>query len=171
MWKASLDEAVGGHVAVKVFNQSTRSFFNNERDIYSLPFMDHANIAAFVGHQEFHSSAGPVQYRLILEYAPYGSLQVRSVDTFPPPHPLKDLKRTSKEPRKNPESLVNERINNRLKRCLRVFDYCHHLIIVNGFVLSGLSTSEQHRLGDAVPDGSLGGSRNGSPPRRRLSRR
>lgn len=76
MWKASLDEAVGGHVAVKVFNQSTRNFFNNERDIYTLPFMDHANIVGFIGHQEFHSSAGPVQYRLILEYAPYGSLQV-----------------------------------------------------------------------------------------------
>ena len=77
VWKASLDEVVGGHVAVKVFNPSTRNFFNNERDIYSLPFMDHANIVGFVGHQEFHSSAGPVQYRLILEYAPYGSLQVR----------------------------------------------------------------------------------------------
>jgi len=75
VWKASLDEVVGGHVAVKVFNPSTRNFFNNERDIYSLPFMDHANIVGFVGHQEFHSSAGPVQYRLILEYAPYGSLQ------------------------------------------------------------------------------------------------
>lgn len=93
----------------------------------------------------------------------------RCVASIHSPHPTPS--RTSKEPRKNPESLVNERINNRLKRCLRVFDYCHHLIIVNGFVLSGLSTSEQHRLGDAVPDGSLGGSRNGSPPRRRLSRR
>ena len=34
--------------------------------------------------------------------------------------------------------------------------------------VKGFPTSEQHRLGNAVPNGSLGGSRIGPPPRRLL---
>lgn len=62
VWKGYFS---GKQVAVKVFTASSKCFFENERDIYSLPFMDHPNLISYLGYQEFSNIAGHVEYRLV----------------------------------------------------------------------------------------------------------
>ena len=74
MWKASLGDS---HVAVKIFGPSSRSYYYNEVELYSLAYLQHPNIVGFLGCQEVLSVDGQAECRLILEYAPFGCLQVR----------------------------------------------------------------------------------------------
>ena len=77
VWKASLADSEV--VAVKVFSAASRCYYYSEREIYSLPLLQHPNIAAFLGCDQVSSSDGRdgvgLEYRLILEYAPFGCLQ------------------------------------------------------------------------------------------------
>lgn len=72
VWKASLGDS---HVAVKIFGPSSRSYYYNEVELYSLAYLQHPNIVGFLGCQEVLSVDGQAECRLILEYAPFGCLQ------------------------------------------------------------------------------------------------
>ncbi|XP_069052428.1 bone morphogenetic protein receptor type-2 isoform X1 [Lepisosteus oculatus] len=71
VFKGSLDERP---VAVKVFNYTNRQNFVNERNIYRLPLMEHDNIAHFIVGDERLTTEGRMEYLLVMEYYPHGSL-------------------------------------------------------------------------------------------------
>ncbi|MBN3303319.1 BMPR2 protein, partial [Amia calva] len=71
VYKGCLDERP---VAVKVFNYTNRQNFVNERNIYRLPLMEHDNIAHFTVGDERLTSDGRMEYLLVMEYYPHGSL-------------------------------------------------------------------------------------------------
>ncbi|XP_078536362.1 bone morphogenetic protein receptor type-2 isoform X3 [Lissotriton helveticus] len=71
VYKGSLDERP---VAVKVFSYSNRQNFINERNIYRTPLMDHGNIAHFIVGDERLTADGRMEYLLVMEYYPIGSL-------------------------------------------------------------------------------------------------
>uniref|UniRef100_H3B5H4 receptor protein serine/threonine kinase n=1 Tax=Latimeria chalumnae TaxID=7897 RepID=H3B5H4_LATCH len=71
VYKGSLDERP---VAVKVFSYSNRQNFVNEKSIYRLPLMDHDNIARFMVGDERFTADGRMEYVLVMEYYPHGSL-------------------------------------------------------------------------------------------------
>ncbi|XP_034780180.2 bone morphogenetic protein receptor type-2-like [Acipenser ruthenus] len=71
VYKGSLDERP---VGVKVFNYSNRQNFINERNIYRLPLMEHDNIARFIVGDERLTAEGRMEYLLVMEYYPHGSL-------------------------------------------------------------------------------------------------
>nr|XP_006816222.1 PREDICTED: uncharacterized protein LOC102810094 [Saccoglossus kowalevskii] len=57
VWKGSLNESP---VAVKVFQAPYRQYFLNEREIYSLPFMDHNHLLRMIGAEEQY--VGTIRY-------------------------------------------------------------------------------------------------------------
>ncbi|KAL1021695.1 hypothetical protein UPYG_G00016740 [Umbra pygmaea] len=67
----SLDER---HVAVKVFSSANRQNFLNECSIYRLPLLEHDNIARFITADERLGADGRVEYLLVMDYYPHGSL-------------------------------------------------------------------------------------------------
>ncbi|XP_031674250.1 bone morphogenetic protein receptor type-2-like [Oncorhynchus kisutch] len=67
----SLDER---QVAVKVFSSANRQNFLNECSIYCLPLLEHDNIAHFIAADERLGAEGRVEYLLVMEYYPHGSL-------------------------------------------------------------------------------------------------
>ncbi|XP_028925632.1 bone morphogenetic protein receptor type-2 isoform X1 [Ornithorhynchus anatinus] len=71
VYKGSLDERP---VAVKVFSFANRQNFINERNIYRVPLMDHDNIARFIVGDERFTSDARMEYLLVMEYYPNGSL-------------------------------------------------------------------------------------------------
>ncbi|XP_061463950.1 bone morphogenetic protein receptor type-2 isoform X1 [Rhineura floridana] len=71
VYKGSLDERP---VAVKVFSFSNRQNFINERNIYRIPLMNHDNIAHFIVGDERFTADGRMEYLLVMEYYPNGSL-------------------------------------------------------------------------------------------------
>ncbi|XP_035248408.1 bone morphogenetic protein receptor type-2-like [Anguilla anguilla] len=71
VYKGSLDERP---VAVKVFTYANRQNFVNERAIYRLPLLEHDNIARFIVGDERVTSDGRMEYLLVMEYYPHGSL-------------------------------------------------------------------------------------------------
>ncbi|XP_039613737.1 bone morphogenetic protein receptor type-2-like isoform X1 [Polypterus senegalus] len=71
VYKGSLDERT---VAVKVFNYTNRQNFINERSIYRLPLMEHDNIARFIVGDERLTTDSRMEYLLVMEYYPHGSL-------------------------------------------------------------------------------------------------
>ncbi|XP_015270116.1 PREDICTED: bone morphogenetic protein receptor type-2 [Gekko japonicus] len=71
VYKGSLDERP---VAVKVFSFTNRQNFINERNIYRLPLMEHDNIARFIVGDERFTTEGRIEYLLVMEYYPNGSL-------------------------------------------------------------------------------------------------
>ncbi|MGH0149935.1 UNVERIFIED_CONTAM: hypothetical protein FKN15_016218 [Acipenser sinensis] len=71
VYKGSLDERP---VGVKVFNYTNRQNFINERNIYRLPLMEHDNIARFIVGDERLTAEGRMEYLLVMEYYPHGSL-------------------------------------------------------------------------------------------------
>ncbi|XP_043931029.1 bone morphogenetic protein receptor type-2 [Protopterus annectens] len=71
VYKGSLDER---SVAVKVFSSANRQMFINERNIYRLPLMEHDNIARFIVSDERCIAEGRMEYLLVMEYYPHGSL-------------------------------------------------------------------------------------------------
>nr|XP_023695777.1 bone morphogenetic protein receptor type-2 [Paramormyrops kingsleyae] len=71
VYKGSLDEHP---VAVKVFTYANRQNFVNERTIYRLPLMEQDNIARFIVADERLTTDGRMEYLLVMEYYPHGSL-------------------------------------------------------------------------------------------------
>ncbi|XP_023478182.1 bone morphogenetic protein receptor type-2 [Equus asinus] len=71
VYKGSLDERP---VAVKVFSFANRQNFINEKNIYRVPLMEHDNIAHFVVGDERVTADGRMEYLLVMEYYPNGSL-------------------------------------------------------------------------------------------------
>uniref|UniRef100_A0A673X0K6 Bone morphogenetic protein receptor type-2 n=1 Tax=Salmo trutta TaxID=8032 RepID=A0A673X0K6_SALTR len=71
VYKGSLDERP---VAVKVFTYQNRQNFVNERAIYRVPLLEHDNIARFIVGDERLTADGRVEYLLVMEYYPHGSL-------------------------------------------------------------------------------------------------
>ncbi|XP_030641787.1 bone morphogenetic protein receptor type-2 isoform X2 [Chanos chanos] len=71
VYKGSLDERP---VAVKVFSYANRQNFVNERAIYRIPLMEHENIARFIVGDERLTADGRMEYLLVMEYYPHGSL-------------------------------------------------------------------------------------------------
>lgn len=71
VYKGSLDERP---VAVKVFTYANRQNFVNERSIYRTPLLEHENIARFIVGDERLTADGRMEYLLVMEYYPHGSL-------------------------------------------------------------------------------------------------
>uniref|UniRef100_A0A8C9WFQ9 receptor protein serine/threonine kinase n=1 Tax=Scleropages formosus TaxID=113540 RepID=A0A8C9WFQ9_SCLFO len=71
VYKGSLDERP---VAVKVFCYTNCQNFLNERSIYRLPLLEHDNIAHFITGDERLTADGRMEYILVMEYYPHGSL-------------------------------------------------------------------------------------------------
>lgn len=71
VWKGSLNEQ---DVAVKIYAPPYRQYYYNEKYIYSLPHMEHDNIMKFFGGEERILQDGNVQYLLVLQYVPEGTL-------------------------------------------------------------------------------------------------
>lgn len=77
VWRAVLDGH--GSVCVKVFNasQSQHALFLNEREIYSLPLMQHEAVVRCLAAEERRAGGGgtlSAQYVIVMEYHPLGSL-------------------------------------------------------------------------------------------------
>ncbi|KAH9506676.1 Activin receptor type-2A [Dermatophagoides farinae] len=69
-------QAVDGHnrqVAVKVFSMQDRSSWQIEKDVYSLPQMEHDNILKYLGAERKGEGLG-LEFWIITEYHPNGSL-------------------------------------------------------------------------------------------------
>ncbi|KAG8432704.1 hypothetical protein GDO86_017086 [Hymenochirus boettgeri] len=71
VYKGSLNEHP---VAVKVFSFNNRQNYINERSIYRTPLLEHDNIAHFIAADERVTSDGRLEYLLVMEYYPNGSL-------------------------------------------------------------------------------------------------
>lgn len=71
VYKGSLDERP---VAVKVFSYAHRQNFVNERAIYRIPLLEHDNIARFIVGDERLTTDSRMEYLLVMEYYPHGSL-------------------------------------------------------------------------------------------------
>lgn len=71
VWRGHLGEIP---VAVKVFSQNHKHLYQNEKYIYSLPFIEHENLLKFYGTDERQSMEGFWQYMIVLSYVPKGSL-------------------------------------------------------------------------------------------------
>ena len=61
VWKGHLTN--GRQIAVKIFDASSKFFYENERDIDSLPQMKHSNIVEFLGYEELSNSDSQIDYR------------------------------------------------------------------------------------------------------------
>ncbi|KAG7201570.1 hypothetical protein KM043_004316 [Ampulex compressa] len=71
VWQGSMGDQ---DVAVKIFPSHYRNYFQNERDTYCLPFMEHASLLSYYGVDERVSMEGSVEYLLVLSFAPGGTL-------------------------------------------------------------------------------------------------
>ncbi|XP_061181387.1 uncharacterized protein LOC133189957 [Saccostrea echinata] len=71
VWKGQLGEVP---VAVKVFSQNHKHLYQNEKYIYSLPFIEQENLLKFYGTDERQNMEGFWQYMIVLSYVPRGSL-------------------------------------------------------------------------------------------------
>uniref|UniRef100_A0A6Q2YWD3 receptor protein serine/threonine kinase n=1 Tax=Esox lucius TaxID=8010 RepID=A0A6Q2YWD3_ESOLU len=71
VFSGSLDER---QVAVKVFSSANRQNFLNECSIYRLPLLEHDNIAPFIAADERLGAEGRMEYLLVMDYYPHGSL-------------------------------------------------------------------------------------------------
>ncbi|XP_068084117.1 bone morphogenetic protein receptor type-2 [Anabrus simplex] len=72
VWKGSLHDQ---DVAVKIFPSHHRNYFLNERDIYTLPFMECPALLTYFGCDERMGLEGCPEYLLVLSYAPNGCLR------------------------------------------------------------------------------------------------
>lgn len=74
VWRGTLFDT---EVAVKVFNHQHRQYYLNERDIYTLPFMDHPCLMKFIGADEKPSGPDGLtqEYYIVMAHAPLGCLQ------------------------------------------------------------------------------------------------
>ncbi|XP_014245499.1 bone morphogenetic protein receptor type-2 [Cimex lectularius] len=65
----------GQQVAVKMFPMHYSQYFYNEKDIYTLPFMEHSSLLKYLGSDEFPNKNGLNSLALVLSYCPLGTLQ------------------------------------------------------------------------------------------------
>ncbi|XP_077993218.1 uncharacterized protein LOC144447189 [Glandiceps talaboti] len=72
VWKGSLNDRT---VAVKVFQGPFKPYYLNEKEIYSLPYMDHDNVLHMIGAEERITVDGLREYLLVVHYMQHGSLQ------------------------------------------------------------------------------------------------
>lgn len=59
---------------MKIYTQHYREYYNNERTLYRLPFMDHDGIVKFYGADERITQDGSPQLMIVMSYVPLGSL-------------------------------------------------------------------------------------------------
>lgn len=71
VWQGSMGDQ---DVAVKIFPSHYRNYFQNERDTYCLPFMEHPSLLNYYGVDERISMEGSTEYLLVLSFAPGGTL-------------------------------------------------------------------------------------------------
>ncbi len=71
VWQGQLGDT---DVAVKLFTQQQRQYYQNEREIYQLPHMEHISLLNFYGSEERLTVDGVAEYLLVLEYCPSGTL-------------------------------------------------------------------------------------------------
>lgn len=71
VWQGSMGDQ---DVAVKIYPSHYRNYFQNERDTYCLPFMEHPSLLSYYGVDERISMDGSVEYLLVFSFAPGGSL-------------------------------------------------------------------------------------------------
>ncbi|XP_012151417.1 kinase protein wishful thinking isoform X2 [Megachile rotundata] len=71
VWQGSMGDQ---DVAVKIFPSHYRNYFQNERDTYCLPFMEHPSLLSYYGVDERVSMEGSVEYLLVLSFASGGTL-------------------------------------------------------------------------------------------------
>ncbi|XP_018060219.1 PREDICTED: bone morphogenetic protein receptor type-2 isoform X2 [Atta colombica] len=71
VWQGSMGDQ---DVAVKIYPSHYRNYFQNERDTYCLPFMEHPSLLSYYGVDERISMEGSIEYLLVLSFAPGGSL-------------------------------------------------------------------------------------------------
>lgn len=71
VWKGKLEEE---DVAVKIYSPHYRDYYNNERSLYRLPFMEHNALVRFFGADERITPDGTPQLMIIMSYVPNGSL-------------------------------------------------------------------------------------------------
>ncbi|KAF6203955.1 hypothetical protein GE061_002293 [Apolygus lucorum] len=62
-------------VAVKMFPSHYQQYFYNEKDIYTLPFMNHNSLLKYFGNDKMKNKDGMTNYILVLSYCPKGTLQ------------------------------------------------------------------------------------------------
>ncbi|XP_076309930.1 kinase protein wishful thinking [Tachypleus tridentatus] len=65
----------GFSVAIKTFAFENKQYFQNERDIYSLPLMDYPCLPKYFGSEERIGEDGQIEYLLVISYASNGCLQ------------------------------------------------------------------------------------------------
>lgn len=71
VWKGKMPT---GEVAVKVFPTQDKQSWITEQEIYKLPRMNHANILHFIGAEKHIFQDGKIEFWLITQYQPLGSL-------------------------------------------------------------------------------------------------
>ncbi|XP_069042351.1 bone morphogenetic protein receptor type-2 [Lepisosteus oculatus] len=69
VWKGTLN---GVAVAFKIYPPAYGNLYRNEKEVYSLPMMEHGNVALFLGAGEWTQKG---HYFLLLELAQHGSLK------------------------------------------------------------------------------------------------
>lgn len=72
VWKGMVNEQA---VAVKIFPSQHKQYFQNERNIYSLPLMQTASILQYFGCDTRRTLNDSIEYILVLSLAPLGCLQ------------------------------------------------------------------------------------------------
>ncbi|XP_076437402.1 uncharacterized protein LOC143276663 [Babylonia areolata] len=71
VWRGKLEDR---DVAVKIYSPHYREYYNNERSLYRLPFMDHQGLVKFYGADERITQEGWAQLMIVMSYFPLGSL-------------------------------------------------------------------------------------------------
>ena len=71
VWRGKLEDR---DVAVKIYSSHYREYYNNERTLYRLPFMDFEGLVRFYGADERITQDGSAQLMIVMSYVPLGSL-------------------------------------------------------------------------------------------------
>ena len=71
VWKGKLEDR---DVAVKIYSPHYREYYNNERTLYRLPFMDHEGLIKFYGADERITQEGSAQLMIVMSYVSLGAL-------------------------------------------------------------------------------------------------
>lgn len=71
VWKGSIGDQ---DVAVKIFPAHYRHYFQNEKDTYCLPFMEHSSLLKYYGADERINLEGNIEYFLVLSFSAGGTL-------------------------------------------------------------------------------------------------
>lgn len=72
VWRGMINEQT---VAVKIFPSQHKQYFQNEKNIYSLPLMQMPSILQYFGYDTRRTLTDNIEYILVLSLAPLGCLQ------------------------------------------------------------------------------------------------